>query len=253
MKEVICDIVPKQIPNRRYILFFLLAFIHAILCPQEFSENDDYHDFGGEAGITIYGDIPEEFAPESLETHVLNQLNGSLSLREQFIETEFLEQSGFRRTANVKYRKTDGGEKALSVLHGIGKLVSFGIIPLIPFSEIDYDRLAKGQYYSFESVMIKSEFANISPDVWNIMKLEYMLQIEFRNGLLFQDNINYYTDENIEKFESLILKLPHYPASILEAKTRFLDELIKIKASLERHRNPSENYQRAMENLNGFR
>jgi hypothetical protein len=51
--------------------------------------------------------------------------------------------------------------------------------------------------------------------------LEYMLQIEFFYGTIIHDNMNYYTDENIGKFERLILSLPDFPESIFQAKNRF--------------------------------
>jgi hypothetical protein len=81
------------------------------------------------------------------------------------------------------------------------------------------------------------------------MKLEYMLQIEFCNGMIIQDTVNNYTDENIFRFEELIKKLPDHPESITQSKKRFMNELKKIKSSLERYRNPSEDYLKAMENL----
>jgi hypothetical protein len=81
-----------------------------------------------------------------------------------------------------------------------------------------------------------------------------MLQIEFCYGIVIQDNVKYYTDENIRKFEKLIFKLPDYPESIKKANTRYLNELKSIRAALERHNHPSENYLRAMQNLrNSFK
>jgi hypothetical protein len=81
------------------------------------------------------------------------------------------------------------------------------------------------------------------------MKLEYLLQIEFCNGMIIQDTVNNYTDENIFRFEELINKLPDHPESKKKKKKRFLNELKKIKTALERYRNPSEDYLRAVENL----
>jgi hypothetical protein len=241
----------------RHILFILLFFVNTMIYTEEDNNNNinnEYYDFDGAGGITIYGERQKEFAPESIETYILNQLNENSSAREQFIETEFLEKSGFRRTGTIKYRKSEGSEKTLSVLHGVAHLFSFGIVPMKPYFEIEYGELPKGQYYTFESVMISSQFTKVSPEVWNILKIEYMLQIEFCNGILIRDNMNYYTDENIGKFETLILKLPDYPESVLKAKTRFLNELVKIKASLERYKNPSEDQKRTLENLrNSFR
>jgi hypothetical protein len=207
----------------------------------ENSYNED-HDFGIAEGITIYGQRP-------IDVYVLEQINGSRSDRKQFIETEFLEESGFRRTANVKYRQTTSSERALSVLHGFGHLFSLGIIPMTPFLEIDYDKLPKGEVYRFESVFVNSNFKDVTPEVLTVIELEYMLQIEFFNGIIIQDNMRYYSDENINKFEKLILGLPDFPENVHKAKNRYLNELRKIKAALERCRNPSENNLRALQNL----
>jgi hypothetical protein len=233
------------------ILFFYI-FISITIYAQEANNGtgEEYSDVGTGEGIIIYGEGPKEFTSDSTEAFILSQLNGTSSDRKQFIEEEFLEDAGFRRTGNVKYRETESSEKAISVLHGIARLFSFGIVPLKPFFEIEYGQLQKGQYYSFESVFVKSKYNNnISLDVLNIMKLEYMLQIEFCNGIIIQDNINYYTDEHIHEFEELIYKLPDYPESIAQSKKRFLDELKRIKRALERSRNPGENNLRALENL----
>ncbi|MDR2897364.1 MAG: hypothetical protein LBU99_01020 [Spirochaetaceae bacterium] len=232
-------------------VFFVLFLVNTMMYSQEDNStvNDDYSEFDEMSGITIYGELPEEFAPESIEAAVLDQLNESPSARKQFIETELLEKSGFRRTGTVRYRKTDGKEKVLSVLSGFGNLFSFGMAPIKSFREVEYGKLPKGMYYPFESVMLSSQFADISPDVWNILKLEYMLQIEFCHGIVMQDNVSYYTDKNIEKFETLVLKLPDYPESVLEAKTRFLNELVRIKRSFERRRNPSESQKAMQENF----
>jgi len=229
------------------IICVLFLFINFSVRPQDINNGIDesYHDFGLSGGLTIFA----ERSP--IETFVLNQINGPPSDRKTFIETEFLEEAGFRRTGNVKYRKTETSEKVSSVLHGIGHLLSFGIIPMKPFSEIDYDRLPRGVYNNFESVFVKSKFNNVSLEVQTIMKLEYMLQIEFCNGVMAEDSIHYYTDENINNFEKLTLTLPDYPENIKQAKDRFLIELEKIKAALERHKNPSENQLRAIENLKG--
>jgi len=213
--------------------------------------DDINYDFGTSGEITKYGERSKEYDPESINTYILKQLNGSLSDRKQFIETDFLEKAGFRRMANVKYRKTKASEKALSVLHGVGRIFSFGIIPMKPFSEIEYDKLPKGEIYKFESVFIKSNFKGITPEVLTLIELEYMLQIEFFNGIIIQDTINYYTDENINKFERLIRGLPDSPESIYQVKNRYINELQKIKIAFERYKNPSENYLRAIQNLKG--
>jgi hypothetical protein len=232
------------------ILLLFLFFLPQTAYSQENDviNEDEYYDFGIDDGITIYGDR------SLIETKILNALNGSLSDRKNFIENNLLEDAGFRRTGNVRHRKTDASEKRLAALHNIGNLFSFGIIPAKPFSEIEYAKLPKGHYYSFESVIINSELKNISLDVYNVFKLEYMLQIEFANGLVISDTVNYYTEENIKKFENLILRLPDFPESIAQIKERYLKiELPKIKRAYDRYTNPGEDYLRAMENLrNGF-
>jgi hypothetical protein len=240
-------------------LFSISAAVNAQETDNDIDIIDEEYNITGMAeGLTIYGEKAKEFASDSIEAFVLDRLNGTTSDRKRFIETEFLAGSGFRRTGNVRYRKTSSSEKALSVWHGAAGLIPNGIaslfglkepIPMKPFSEIDVERLPKGRYYSFESVFIKSKFNSVSQDVWNIMKLEYMLQIEFNNGIIIQDNLYYYTDEYINKFDELIQKLSASPESVMLAKNRFQNELKKIKRALERYRNPSENYLRAMQNL----
>jgi len=231
---------------KRKILFIAAFFLIMTIYAQETGNNEDlndeYNDFGMAGGITIYGQRP-------IDEYVLEQINGSLSDRKQFIETDFLEESGFRRMGNVKYRKTEASEKALSVLHGFGHLFSFGIVPMLPFFEIEYDKLPRGKVYSFESVFIKSNFKDVTPEVLTVIELEYMLQIEFWNGIITQDNLDYYTDENINKFERKILGLPNFPENIYKAKERYLNELRRIKAALERRGNQSENSLRALQNL----
>jgi hypothetical protein len=118
-----------------------------------------------------------------------------------------------------------------------------------PFIEIEYGILPNGQYYDFNLIISSSQFRYASPEVLIIMELEYKLQIEFCYGIAIRDNQNYYTDENINKFEELIMRLPEYPESILLARNRFLNELQKIKAAHERRKNPSENQLRAIYNL----
>jgi hypothetical protein len=236
------------------IIFILALFVNSTTYSQEADNNlGDYYyfDTGTAEGITIYGELPRGYDSDSINAYVLNQLNGSRSDRKQFIEAKFLEESGFRRTGNVQFRRSTGAEKASSILYGIGHIFSFGIVPMRPFSEIEHDRLPRGEYYTFESVLIKSNFTNVTPEILTLMKLEYMLQIEFCNGILIRDNINYYTDANINKFESLILLLPDFPETIHQSKNRYLNELGKIRAALERYRNPSENYLRAIDNLGG--
>jgi len=226
----------------------LILFIPQINFAQENDLNDEeeYNYLFMAEGITIYEERPP------VETRILNALNGSMSSRRNFIQNDLLENSGFRRTANVRFRQTDASEKGLSILHGFGHLLSFGIIPMLPFSEVDYARLPRGQYYSFESVIIHSEFNDLSLEVYNMLKLEYMLQIEFVNGIVINDSLHYYTEENIQTFENLILSLPDSPENIRQFKERYLNiELPKIKRAIYRYNNPSENYLRAMENLWG--
>jgi hypothetical protein len=240
-------------------LFCISAAVNAQETDNDIDIIDEEYNITGMAeGLTIYGEQVKEFASGSIEAFVLERLNGTAPDRKRFIENEFLEEAGFRRTGNVRYRKTSSSEKALSVWHGVAGLIPNGIaslfgikepIPMKPFSEIDVERLPKGRYYSFESVFIKSKFNSVSRDVWNIMKLEYMLQIEFNNGIIIKDNLNYYNDEYINKFDELIQKLPASPESVMLAKNRFLNELKKIRRALERYRNPGEDYLRAMQNL----
>ena len=237
--------------NNILLLLIFVLFIPNTNYSQEndIDDEEEYYEFFMAEGITIYG----ERSP--IETRILSALNSSLSSRRNFIENDLLDNSGFRRTANVRYRKTDASEKGLSILHGFGSLFSFGLIPMKPFFEIDYARLPRGQYYPFESVIIHSEFNSLSLDVYNVLKLEYMLQIEFANGIVISDTINYYTDENIEKFENLILSLPDFPENIRQIKERYLNiELPKVRRAIYRYNNPSENNLRAIENLrNSFR
>jgi hypothetical protein len=237
----------------KILLAVLLLLVNSVAYAQETGdhENNDAEDFGTAGGITVYGERQEEFDSKSTEAEVLKQLNGNAYDRKKFIETKLLEEAGFRRTANVKYRKTNASEKTFSVLHGTVRLFSFGFAPVShkPFLETEYDRLPKGEHYRFESVIIKSGLINVTPEVLTVMELEYMLQIEFCNGTIIQDTLKHYTEANINKFEELIFKLPDYPESIDRAKKRYLNELKKIKAALERFNNPSEDYQRAVQNL----
>ena len=234
-------------PMYMHILIIFLL-VNSVVFSQE--TNDFNYYFELFEGITIYRSNLEEFHSESTDAYVMEQINGTLSERRQFIETDILENAGFRRTGNVKYRKTDRAEKALSVLHGFARVFSFGLVPYKPFLEVDYERLPNGEYYKFESVFINSNFKNITLEVIYIIELEYMLQIEFINGIVIKENLKYYSDENISKFESLILKLPDHPESILQAKNRYKNELGKIQSAIYRYRNPSENAMRAIQNFN---
>ena len=226
-----------------------MLFIYSFAFSQD--TNEYFYDFESMNEITVYGKHPFDFAPESIEANVLSVLTGSFSNRKQFIENVLLENAGFRRTGNIRFRSTDASEKSLSILHGITHILSLGIVPRKPFFEIEYERLPVGVFYPFQTIIDSSELKNISPVVITIMEIEYMLQIEFVNGSLISHwNANYYTKDNISKFEKLIMELPEFPENIQLLKERYLKiELPKIKKALERHNNPSENYLRAMENL----
>jgi hypothetical protein len=216
-------------------------------------ENEHYYTYENTEGITIYAEPLPEFPPESAEANILGSLNGLQKERERFIKEDLLEKAGFRGTANVKFRKTNGSEKALSVLHGIMHIFSLGSVPAKPFSETEYARLPQGEFYKFEPVIYASQFRDVSPLVRRVIELEYILQVEFGGGILIpRQNLNYYTEENIAKFTGLAMSLPDYPPSIKQVKYRYLDiELPKIRASLDRFKNPSENALRAKENLGG--
>ena len=232
-------------------IFLLALFINLTAYAQGADDylDDEYYDFGTGKDLIISGERQREYDSESIDAYIINRLNGSLPDRKQFIETDFLEESGFRRTGNVRYRQSNGAEKTFSILNGFGHLFSFGIIPMTPFSETELERLPKGEYYKFEAVFIKSNYTNVAPEILTLMELEYMLQIEFCGGVLMRDNKNYYTDENIDKFERLIHRLPDLPESVYRAKNRYLIDLQKIKSAFERYRNPGENYFRALQNL----
>ena len=244
--------VPMAGITTRILLFVPMVVVCSGVFAQEPHDDlyDDYYDFGISGGITIFGERPSEYASESTEANILSALNGSPSDRKNFIENDLLHNAGFRSTANLRYRRTDGTEKALSVLHGIGRVLSFGIVPMKPFFEVDYGRLPNGVYFSFETVISSSELNDISPDVLAVMKIEYKLQIEFGNGFLSNSNRNYYTQENINRFEMLILDLPELPESIGQLKERYLNNALPaIKRSFERHNNPGDDWLQALENL----
>ena len=109
--------------------------------------------------------MPQEYPAETREGFVLNKLNGHPSEKKEFIESEFFEKAGFRRTGNVKYRNSTAPEKSLSVLHGVFHAFSLGKIPKTPFFEVEYDRLPeypdgikelKDRYLNIELPKIKS-------------------------------------------------------------------------------------------------
>jgi hypothetical protein len=239
----------------RQILFLALILLNSAIFSQETDDHnsieDTDNDFGTSSGITLYGERQEEFDAKSTEAYVLNHLNGTASDRKKFIETDLLEDAGFRRNSNVKFRKTKASEKTISVLHGAVRALSLGFAPVSPkpFLEIEFDKLPRGEHYRFESVIVKSDLLSVAPEILTLIELEYMLQIEFCNGMIIQDTLKYYTDTNIDKFEKLILKLPDGSESINKAKKRYLNELQKIKAALERYKNPNEDYLRALQNL----
>jgi hypothetical protein len=238
-----------------YLLFILL-------CQRSFSDelhDDNYYNLESPEGITLYGD-PDKYEREN---KILEALNQGPKKRKIFIEEELLVKSGFRRTGNVKFRETTGGEKGVSVIQAAARALFNFIpaqarpffqeedIPMKPFFEEEYDRLPKGYLYNFYSVLIKNELQNVSREIQIIMELEYKLQIEFCNGIVIKDwNMNYYTEENIRYFEGLIMALPETMETIRAIKERFRDiELPRIKSALERHNNPSELYLQARKNL----
>lgn len=236
-----------KIEKKQIFLVGLLS-LRLFVYPQENNDienKNEYNDFGTDQGITIYAELPN---PD--EDYILESLNGFPSERKNFIENEFLADAGFRRSGNIKFRKSGGSEKTLSVLHGITHAFSFGIVPMKSFFEIEYGELPKGEYYNFESIIYTSKYKKYSLEMLTALELEYKLQIEFCNGILYSGNINYYSEENIQKFEELALMLPDFIENFGHLKNRYLKvELPKIKAALERYKNPSENYLRAIENL----
>jgi len=226
-----------------------MLFIYSFVFAQD--TNEYFHGFESIRELTVYGERPFDFDSASIEENVLSLLNGTLSDRKKLVENYLMENAGFRRTGNCRFRSTDASEKSWSIFHGITNLLSFGIIPRKPFFEIEYGRLPRGVFYTFQTIIDSSELNNISPEVIAIMEIEYMLQIEFANGVLISNwNANYYTENNINKFERLIMRVPEFPQNIKILRERYLNiELPKIKQALKRHNNPSENYLKAMENL----
>jgi hypothetical protein len=248
-----------QRKSKRTLLLLIIlacsnAFSEELADTGEYGE-DEYYDFDMDEGITIY----ENRQLQAVEDTIIAKMNGTQKEREEFIKNDLLVKSGFRSTANRKYRKTTGEEKALSALHGIARGFLDGIpiklfsdeIPLKPFFEEEYGKLPKGEFYSFESVIYFSGLNEVSPKIRNILNLEYMFQIEFGGGILIQNwNVNYYTDDNINKFSKLAEALPDFPPEIKQIKDRYLYvELPKIKAALERYKNPNELTIQAKKNL----
>ncbi|MDR0643221.1 MAG: hypothetical protein LBG07_12285 [Treponema sp.] len=231
------------------ILFVLALFVYQVAFAEGPADSvlptqteEDYQDYGSTEGVTFY-DTRSHFPPELTEAYILIRLNGLSGDREQFIKEDLLKNAGFRSTANVKFRKTNGAEKAISVLYGINHAFSLGLVPMSPFFEVDYARLAPNNFYTFQSIVPNGQLEDISPAVRTAMELEYMLQVEFSNGILIRRyNVDNYTEENIAKFETLALSLPDDVSPELNRlKDRYLNEdLPRIRAALERYKNPSE-------------
>jgi hypothetical protein len=209
-------------------------------------KDDKYYDYGTSGGVTLYDD-----QLESVEARILTVLNGFSSVREQFIKNDLLRDAGFRSGGAVRFRKTDGAEKAAAVLQGIMHAFSLGIVPAAPFSEVNYAQLPGGEFYEFEAVFSTSRLRNVPPELRISIELEYMLQVGFCDGILIrQYNADYYNEENIAKFEKLAASLPDSPPAVKQIKDRYLNsELPRIKAALERFENPSEIYLTARQNL----
>jgi hypothetical protein len=203
---------------------------------------ETYQDYGTSEGVTIY-DARSRFPPELTEAYILIRLAGFSDEREQFIKDDLLKNAGFRSTANAKFRKTNGTEKVVSVLYGINHAFSLGVIPMSPFFEVDYARLPQNKFYTFQSVVPHDQLEDISPAVRTAIELEYMLQVEFSNGILIRRyNEHNYTEENIAKFEDLAMSLPDgISPEIKRLKDRYLNEdLPRIRAALNRYENPTE-------------
>jgi hypothetical protein len=208
-------------------------------------EEEKYYDYGISGGVTLYDQ------GESVEARILTILNGFSDGREAFIKNDLLKNAGFRSGAAVRFRKTTGAEKSEAVLQNIMHAFSLGVVPIIPFSEVNYDQLPLGEFYDFEAVFASSRLKNVSPELRTAIELEYMLQTGFCGGILIRHyNADYYTEENIAKFETLAASLPDSPPSIKQIKDRCLNtDLPRIKAALERYENPSEIYMTARDNL----
>ncbi|MDR0540330.1 MAG: hypothetical protein LBG74_07520, partial [Spirochaetaceae bacterium] len=194
------------------------------------SDTGSYEDFGESGGITIYAKKP------AYEEYILKQLNGFEYERENFIRDDVLKKAGFQRTATARFRKTTSKEKAASVFHGLAHVLSFSIVPLKPFAEIEYAALPEGTFFPFEQVITTSPYRDAATDVRTCMELEYMLYVELCNGIVIQNwNTKYYTEKNIAKFEKLARSLPDNPPEIQKLKDRFLNqELPRVRAALAR-------------------
>ncbi|MDR0449912.1 MAG: hypothetical protein LBH26_01445 [Treponema sp.] len=216
--------------------------------PAQTGEEEAYQDYGMAEGVTIYGNAGMEAA----EAAVLARLNGLSGERERFIEEDLLRDAGFQRSANARFRRTSGLEKSAAFFQGMAHAFFPGIA-LRPFSEIEYGSLPPGEFYRFDAVIYAGSFKNISWELRRALELEYMLQVEFCGGVLIRDwNLNYYTEENIAKFERLALSLPDSdsPAGIRRLKDRYLnEELPRIRAALDRYEYPSESALWARQNI----
>jgi hypothetical protein len=212
---------------------------------EQAGEEGEYQDYDISGGVTVYGG-----SSESLEAGILARLNGFSVDREQFIEGELLRNAGFHRGANARVRATTGREKSMALLQGMVHAF-LGGIPLRPLFEVRYGDLPEGVFYRFETVIYGNPLGNVSAEVRTAMELEYMLQVEFCDGVLIRDwNVNYYTEENIDYFEELARSLPDTSPAIQQLKDRYLnDALPRIRGALERYRNPSESALRARQNL----
>jgi hypothetical protein len=242
------------------ILILLALFVYQTAFAEDLPDTvesvqneENYYDYGISKGLTVYDEDPRpEFPSKLTETYILFRLTGLSDGREQFIKNDLLKNAGFRNAANARFRKTRGAEKGLSMLHGITHAFSLGLVPMRPFFEVDYDRLPQGEFYTFDTVVPEDWFRNISPELRKTIELEYMLQAEFCNAILIRHyNAGNYTEENIAKFEALARSLPDdVSPEIKQLKGRYLnEELPRIKAALERYKNPSEMALIARENL----
>jgi hypothetical protein len=232
------------------LLIVLILFAYQAASAEDLTdppqaEEEKYYDYGISSGVTLYDQ------GESVEARILTILNGFSDGREAFIKSDLLKNAGFRSAATVRFRKTTGAEKSEAVLQNIMHAFSLGVVPAIPFSEVNYDQLPLGEFYEFEAVFASSRLKNVSPELRTAIELEYMLQTGFCGGILIRNyNADYYTEENIAKFENLAASLPDSPPAVKQIKDRCLNtELPRIKAALERFENPSEIYITARENL----
>jgi hypothetical protein len=242
------------------ILIVLALFVYQVAFAEDppdtaapVQNEEKYYDYGASEGVTVYGSQSRpEFPSELTETYILFRLTGLSDEREQFIKEDLLKNAGFRSTANVRFRKTSGAEKGMSLLHGIAHAFSLGLVPMSPFFEVNTEKLPQGEFFMFDTVVPGDWFENISPELRRTIELEYMLQAEFSNGVLIRHyNVSNYTEENIAKFEELAMSLPDdISPELKQIKDRYLNEdLPRIRAALERYKNPSELALIARENL----